>query len=332
MTTLAPPLDAEVRAPHAIGRWLASIFPDGEPLEDDVPLELIAESSDPPKIADAAVIEGSELRVIRASAPPTVAIAAFLDGRQRSGVRMYRPGGVPIVAGTVGAAIRERRDERMYTWRHTVRQRLYAPMRHLSAADRRVLEESGADVRDTTDGQDAAPGHPLALRELALHRVRNDRELLEHELAQRWCASERRPLLIDGGIGAAQPIAHSANAIGVVKSHRTLYVKDRALRVTMELAPGERTSVFLIAPEKRAPVASWYLRLRDRAGRDPMWGLVRLEVSVPEPGREDDIRVRADEVSRWVLAEVSPVALPDARWDKMVYGVRDCEEFLRAVM
>ena len=27
-----------------------------------------------------------------------------------------------------------------------------------------------------------------------------------------------------------------------------------------------------------------------------------------------------------------PVALPDNRWDKMVYGVRDCEEFLRAVM
>jgi hypothetical protein len=32
------------------------------------------------------------------------------------------------------------------------------------------------------------------------------------------------------------------------------------------------------------------------------------------------------------LAEVAPVSLPDGRWDKMVYGVRDCEEFLRAVM
>ena len=39
----------------------------------------------------------------------------------------------------------------------------------------------------------------------------------------------------------------------------------------------------------------------------------------------------ADERSRWLLAEVSPLALPDARWDKMVYGVRDCEEFLRAI-
>ena len=25
------------------------------------------------------------------------------------------------------------------------------------------------------------------------------------------------------------------------------------------------------------------------------------------------------------------LALPDGRWDKMVYGIRDCEEFLKAV-
>jgi hypothetical protein len=32
-----------------------------------------------------------------------------------------------------------------------------------------------------------------------------------------------------------------------------------------------------------------------------------------------------------VLAEASPLALPDARWDVMSYPVRDCEEFLRAI-
>jgi hypothetical protein len=26
-----------------------------------------------------------------------------------------------------------------------------------------------------------------------------------------------------------------------------------------------------------------------------------------------------------------PVSLPDSRWDKMVYGIRDCEEFLKAL-
>ena len=90
--------------------------------------------------------------------------------------------------------------------------------------------------------------------------------------------------------------------------------------------------MFLVTSQKRASVASWYLRIRDSRGHDPMWGLVRVEVAAPAAGREAEIGARADEVSRWILAEAAPVALPDARWDKMVYGVRDCEEFLRAVM
>ena len=40
---------------------------------------------------------------------------------------------------------------------------------------------------------------------------------------------------------------------------------------------------------------------------------------------------KADSVSRWILAEAAPLAMPDSRWDKMVYGIRDCEEFLNAV-
>jgi hypothetical protein len=330
--TSATPERAAVRADHAIGRWLASIFPDGEAIDGEAPLELVAEAADPPKLAQATVIEGKELRAITIGGQPEVAIAAFLDGRQESRVKMYRPGGVPIIAGTIGAVIRERRDRRMFTWNHRVDQRIYVPARYLSAADRRALDASGANVRDTTSGAAATEAieHPLALRELARNLVRNDRESLEHALAQEWCAAETRPLLIDGGISAAQPIARSACAIGVVKSHRTLYVQGDALRVTLGLEEAQRTSVFSINPEKRAPVASWYLRLRDRAGRDPMWGLVRVEVSAAA-GR-DDIGVRADEVSQWILAEAAPLALPDGRWDKMVYGVRDCEEFLRAVM
>jgi len=116
-----------------------------------------------------------------------------------------------------------------------------------------------------------------------------------------------------------------------VKSHRTLYVEGDALRTVLGLKAGHRSSVFRIAAPRRAPVASWYLRLRDPSGRDPMWGLVRVEIAHPGPEEKHSIGDSADEVSRWILAEASPLSLPDARWDKMVYGIRDCEEFLRAV-
>ncbi len=50
-----------------------------------------------------------------------------------------------------------------------------------------------------------------------------------------------------------------------------------------------------------------------------------------EAAEADRMTERADEVSRWVLAETAPLALPDGRWDKMAYGIRDCEEFLKAI-
>ena len=121
-----------------------------------------------------------------------------------------------------------------------------------------------------------------------------------------------------------------ALAVGVVKSHRTLYARGDALDDGARArgsASGRACSWSRRKSGER--VASWYLRLRDPRGHDPMWGLVRVEIAMPG---SDDIGARADEVSRWILAEAQPVALPDSRWDKMVYGVRDCEEFLRAVM
>jgi hypothetical protein len=68
--------------------------------------------------------------------------------------------------------------------------------------------------------------------------------------------------------------------------------------------------------------------LRDPAGRSPLFGLVRVDVS-PQTA---DLTARADLVSRWLLAERAPVALPDQRWDVMVYGIRECEQYLTAIL
>ena len=99
----------------------------------------------------------------------------------------------------------------------------------------------------------------------------------------------------------------------------------------LRLDEGERSSAFLVTSRSRTSVASWYLRIRESRGHDPMWGLVRVEIAYDAGGADASHAARADEVSRWILAEATPIALPDARWDKMVYGVRDCEEFLRAI-
>lgn len=327
--------DTSLRALH---RHLASQLPasvDWSRCATGSALELSSESPDLPRLIEAEVIEGGNLRAVRVPDSPVPGFEAFLDGTQTSRVAWY-DAGMPIVHGTVAAVIRVRKNRRMATWRLQRSARVYAPRRLLSAAMNAALDtiEARMPVVDTTAAESTeAPSvdHPFAVADAARHFVQRDRERLEQELAAQWCNVMSGPLFVDGGIGGSERTASQDCLAGVVKSHRTLYASGAALQRVLRLDAGERSTVFRITSAKRrTTVASWYLRLRDWAARDPMWGLVRVEMAEPRGATAAAITARADEISRWVLAEVSPLALPDGRWDKMVYGVRDCEEVLRS--
>lgn len=308
-------------------------------------------TSDPPTLRAATVVEGTALRAVRIpdfSRQALSGFGAFLDGAQKVQVVGHYDG-MPVVLGTVSAAVRVRVNRRMTTWGHKppcVERKIYLPLRYLPAIDdaRHLVEgaiglnaDSGTsqvhnapwEIVDTSkaDKNGEYPSqHPSVLLERAIRAVDQQRELLEDRLAEAWCARAEAPLFIDGGISRTVSVASSSCAVGVIKSHRTLYVEGDALRIVLGLKQGERSSVFRVSPRSRSSVLSWYLRLRAADGRDALWGLVRVEVADCDRPRD-----RADEVSRWVMAEMTPLSLPDGRWDKMAYGVRDCEEFLRAI-
>jgi len=326
--SLAPPPVATLAA---VQRLLAGAFAESEGARDEAPLEVTAADPQPARLISASLLEDRELQSRKVAGEPTPAFVAFLDGTQTSNVVRYLRGGVPIVFGTVAAVIRDRRSRRLHTWTHVVERRLYAPEAFVAPPDWDRLAAMGFQLCDTADERaTSSPDHPLAMREAAVHRVQKDREHAEQSLAAEWCRKEERPLFVDGSISGAESVARAESAVGVVKSHRTLYASGEALATVLSLRAGHRSSVFEVTSPRRAPVASWYLRMRDPVGQDPMWGLVRVEVATGLDAHA--LTRRADDVSRWILAEGAPVSLPDGRWDKMVYGVRDCEEFLRAIV
>jgi hypothetical protein len=318
-----------VRSVRAAQRHLARLLPNVRTASGGgTPLERLERDMELPHVIDAEGAEDATLRARAVQGAPTPAIRAFLDGTQRSQVIGWI-GAFPLVFGTSAAVVRERIDRRLTTWdAPLVQHRIYAPLAYVP---REELEHIvGAMLEDTTrpapDGSLPAP-HPTLLLERATLAVSRDRERLELSLAERWCSERGEPIMIDGGIGASEAVARATCAMGVVKSHRTLYAEGDALGVVLALEKGERSSVIRIAPRGRSEVHSWYLRLRDIEGRDALWGLVRVEMSVTSRG---EIGARADELSRWLLAESSPLAAPDPRWDRMAYGIRSAEEFLRA--
>lgn len=292
--------------------------------------------TDPPALRAAKLVEGTTLRATPVGGSDRdnpSGFGAFLDGTQRVRVVADRFG-IPIVYGTAAAAVRIRVNRRLVTWGHhppRVERKFFLPLRYLPALGEGPTRPGAGepDIVDTSkaDETGAFPNaHPTALLDRAIRAVYEMREELENQLAEAWCHSAEAPLFIDGGIGGSPVVASSSSAIGVIKSHRTLFAEGDALGTVFGLAKGERSSVFRISPRSRSTVISWYLRVRDPRGHDAMWGLVRVEASECDRPAE-----RADEVSRWVMAEMSPLSLPDGRWDKMAYGIRDCEEFLRAI-
>ena len=258
-------------------------------------------------------------------------LAYFMDGIERKHVPLY-VSMIPVVYGYVAAVVRMRCDEKkMHTYSHKRREALYLPRRLVKSG---LLDGAGIDIIDTETEDKPLEEHPIILREAARVAIGKSRGRLETELAKKWLEDFQNKsewLLVDGSLGGTlggdYQKYENPNIVGIIKSHNTQYFPMDEQRKILNLRVGERSGVFMpLAREQAAPVYSWYLRLRPNAGQDVYFGLIRVEA--PATQRALDM---ADEISRWLLAERSPLSLPDSRWDKMFYPIRDCEQYLRSL-
>ena len=130
---------------------------------------------------------------------------------------------------------------------------------------------------------------------------------------------------INAKVGAATS-AYTAGSAASDAHKKETEALFSSIGTIMELPEGRRTSVFRTHKGDFHSAYSWYVRLREDRAQDPSFGLVRVEA---KPG-PDAIRY-ADAISAWILAERCPVSLPDGRWDRMIYPIRDCEQYLKAI-
>ena len=308
---------------------------DGPSLE-----RLSLSGGEPPVVAACTPLEPAGARALTPPAEPLV--GGFLDGVQRSRL-LGHIGHAPVVFASVAAGIRERIDRQLRTWQAPRMARMLLVARdRIGEAAFEQLAASGLTVIDTAaePGHGPALLHPHALRARALELVALERERLERQLAAAWVADPHRVtetpdrwLWIDGGIAGNLAIDVGARAFGVVKSHTTLYGDEAAVSAVLSLRRGERSPAFLVGHAARRAVASWYLRLREGAAADPLFGLVRVEVAPPVADADwDAFPSHCDRLSAGILLERAPLSLPDARWDTLSYGVHAVESYLQAVL
>jgi hypothetical protein len=270
-------------------------------------------------IKPARVLEDLPLSGHPVGAPePWPGTVAFLDGIQRYEVMAYS-GSSPVVVAEIAAAVLERRDRQLHVAR-VARERLVIARAGVLDELTEVIE--GYDVIELTDD---GPAHPVHDFLLARREVDAARGRLEVQVGHGYRTESDAWLIIDGSLAESPQWASDPRMLGIAKSHSTLPFADADLEAYLRLPAGQRSPVFEPVGRSVAPVYSWALRLWPWEGKDLLHGLVRVEAAASL-----DTLAQADQLSRWLLAERAPVSTPDPRWDRLLYGIRAVEEYLRA--
>jgi hypothetical protein len=243
---------------------------------------------------------------------------AFLDGTQRYEVMAYTAT-TPVIVAEVAAAVMERRERRI--------QVALEGRRRLVIARPSVLESLGDALHghQTVSLPEDRPAHPVQDFQLARREVEQARTRLEVEIGHSY--RERSPawLIVDGSLTESPRWAADPHMLSVAKSHATLPFEGPELEHYLRLPAGHRSPVFAPTGNEVAPVYSWGLRLWPWSGRDILHGFIRVEAAPTEETLE-----AVNQLSRWLLAERAPVSTPDPRWDRLLYGIRAAEEYLRS--
>lgn len=243
---------------------------------------------------------------------------AFLDGTQRYEVMAYS-GASPVVVAEIAAAVMERRDRQLHVAR--------VQRRRLVIARPAVLAEleGAVDNHLTLALPVDVPVHPVHDFQLARREIDRARGRLELEVGLAYREASAEWLIVDGSLSESPRWARDLRMLGITKSHATLPFADQDLEQYLRIPAGHRSPVFAPAGREVAPVYSWALRLWPWEGKDLLHGLIRVEAAA-----NPDTVAGADQLSRWLLAERAPVSTPDPRWDRLLYGIRAVEEYLRA--
>ncbi len=241
---------------------------------------------------------------------------AFLDGTQHVDLVGYA-GTLPIVGAEVAAAVRQR-DEREL---RTVAER----HRSLVIGRASALAQLPALSAERIELEADATVPPLRDLTLASAEAAHAREALEIGVGLAYRERSSAWLVVDGSLGASAAWLRDGRMVGLSRSHAVLPFEGTDLDAYLRLPPGHRTPAFAPPARHGIEYRAWAVRLWPWEGKDLLHGLVRVEVSAA-----NGTTGMADQLTRWLLAERSPIAGTESRWDTLIYPLHAVREYLRA--
>lgn len=266
----------------------------------------------------------------------------FLDGIERKEILCYLRS-IPIIYGYVGAAILKRIDKTLHsTDLEMGKEHFYLPVKNddkdcpqhyfdLSEIEKIRKKHKNTGIIPKQGNRKTYPLYPVEFIQQAHSEIQELRREIEVELTDKWLDSKFNDgwLFVDGTLNTkSQNVLESSNIAGIVKSHGVYYFSFEEMYEFYTMKKGERSVVFqpYDKTENKKNIFTWYLRLHENKQNGVNdFGIIRVEIPANEK-----LLDKVDEISSWILLETKPVGFPASRWDRMIYPIKYCEDYLKA--
>lgn len=188
-----------------------------------------------------------------------------------------------------------------------------------------AFARAGLDIH-VADPSPASPrqeGDFIALQARIRPVVSAVREACEYEALKAWI--ERTDgsegwLIMDGSLTRADV----GNAVGLIKRHSRFDLTNTEMTDLLRMPVGHRSSAFQRAVSGGLRPITWYIRLHEATGADPLFGLARIEAPSQTSAPAD-----LEALSHLIYTERTPRATNDDRWPTLLYPIHIAERILK---
>lgn len=241
---------------------------------------------------------------------------------------------IPVHYCTVAAVILQRTDRHFHLVEGLFSKREMLLVSRANVPNPASLDRlagAGVEIVDT----EKATRNFNELCRSAQYRAKDERLDIEKKVIEAWVEKfdDGSFLVIDGTLMNLRSENAVARCVGISKELIERYSELENHRKIHALKEGERSWVFNFKTAEEDPRLggrdrlSWYVRIRSTKGRHPEFGLLRCELSTKHKENCGDL---ANRFSKSLMAERYPIAFPDPRWDRLLYPIRQCEQYLRS--
>lgn len=262
-----------------------------------------------------------------------VHFARILQRTQLIGHFVHKGCEVPIHYAINGAVILERRGRRFTLWgRPLLTTSVMLPFAFVD--DKSILSRFKDPECELVD----TGGDRMEYTQLRISAVKKAQERaveLRNRLYDQWHAAEGANandiLSIHGHVVDLPNDRLAPNCLALDMRVYLPWQNSELLEQMLQIPPGQRGPLLKVMHTVGDPRPKylWFVRLRTSSKADPEFGLLNCNIIA---NSDQEAIVRANEFSALVMAERLPVSFPAEGWDKLIFPLKLCQDYLASLL